>query len=557
MKKRILFILLLFFSFTTLVNAKNKIYEISMSIYLDEYGNADITETWLVKGSDGSEWYKVLNNLGNSGISDFIVSMDGNPLEYKDWNVSESLQEKKGYYGINYTSDGLELCFGKYDYKSHTFTLKYKINNYIINTQDSQVLYWNLIDKLDDVDFQKFDVTVKSYYSFPNTLDVWGYGYKGYAYVNDGIISMSTEEESDMNDKYVVLLVKFPLNTFNTDNTYSKYSTFDDVYKSAEEGTYDYDYDSDTFIDIIFKIFSLILSLLPFIVGVILVLTGSGKKYGYKGNKQINKNNTPYFRDIPCNKDIYYANTLIKLNNFGYNESNILGAIILKWFKEDKISFTKDTKGLFNKEVTVIDLRKLVTFDGLFEKDLFDMMYTASKDGFLEKNEFSNWTRKNYDEFFDVFKNMESYMEDQLTFNRDIYKRKNKRECKQKNVLSDKIYNDSKELYGLKLYLQDFTSINTKEAINVKIWDEYLMFAYLFGIADKVAKQLKNMYPEVIQTQNYDLDTFILINSFSNTAVRSASSARSAAQSYSAGGGGFSSGGGGGGSFGGGGGGSR
>ena len=38
--------------------------------------------------------------------------------------------------------------------------------------------------------------------------------------------------------------------------------------------------------------------------------------------------------------------------------------------------------------------------------------------------------------------------------------------------------------------------MDTKEVLEVHIWDEYLMFAYLFGIADKVAKQLKNMYPE-------------------------------------------------------------
>lgn len=95
--------------------------------------------------------------------------------------------------------------------------------------------------------------------------------------------------------------------------------------------------------------------------------------------------------------------------------------------------------------------------------------------------------------------------------------------------------------------------MDTKEVMEVKLWDEYLMFAYLFGIADKVAKQLKNMYPEIYEQGNFDYDTFIFINSMTTSSVRAATSARSAAESYSAGGGGFSSGGGGGGSFGGGG----
>ena len=93
------------------------------------------------------------------------------------------------------------------------------------------------------------------------------------------------------------------------------------------------------------------------------------------------------FRDIPCNKDIYYANTLIKLNNFGYKESNILGAIILKWVRNNKIMFKNQTTGIFNKETSVIDLTLNPVFDNDLESKLFRMMYEASKDGMLEAKE--------------------------------------------------------------------------------------------------------------------------------------------------------------------------
>ena len=115
--------------------------------------------------------------------------------------------------------------------------------------------------------------------------------------------------------------------------------------------------------------------------------------------------------------------------------------------------------------------------------------------------------------------------------------------------MDDTIYEESKKLYGLKLYLEEFSKINTKEVMEVHLWDEYLMFAYLFGIADEVAKQLKNLYPEVIQEiygNGVDLDTLIFISYMSKSSVSIASSARAAASRYSSGGGGFSSGGGGG-----------
>jgi len=166
MKKIYLLVFAVFFFFSASTVSANTINKIDINIDLDKEANAKITEVWDVDGTDGTEWYKVMNGLGNSLLSDFTVSMDGQELKYKTWNVNESLTEKKGYYGINYTNSGQELCFGKYDFNHHVFTLNYTISNYVINTEDSQVLYWNLIDRLSNVDFRNFSVTLSSYYEF-------------------------------------------------------------------------------------------------------------------------------------------------------------------------------------------------------------------------------------------------------------------------------------------------------------------------------------------------------------------------------------------------------
>ncbi len=554
--KKIIYGLVLFLFGTTSVLAKNNIYNIDMNIYLDEQGNAFVTENWSVKGSDGTEWYKGLKNMGLMELKDFKVSMDNTPLTEKDWDINETLSEKKGFYGINYTDGGLELCFGKYDYKKHIFTLTYTLTNAVFNTEDSQVFYNTLIDRLSNVNFENFSVNISSYYDFPDTLDVWGYGYKGYAYVNNGTISMSNEENTKMKDSYVVLLVKFPQNTFVTEASYSHFKTFNSVYETAEDGSFDYDYEEKA--SIFEVIFGLISTFAPFIFIGILLASLSKNKYGFKNNKVIDKKNTPYFREIPCNKDIYYANTLTKLNIELFNkykETNILGAIILKWVKEDKVVFKNIEKGIFNKETSTIDLTLNPTFDNVLEKELFDTMYEASKDGILEPKELETWARKHYSKFFNLFERINKVEMIKLENANHVYKRTTKEECKYKNVMDDTIYEESTKLYGLKRYLDEFSRIDTKEVLEVKLWDEYLMFAYIFGIADKVAKQLKNMYPEVLADYNCDYDTLIFINNISTSTVRAATNARSAAESYSSGGGGFSSGGGGGGSFGGGGGG--
>lgn len=554
MKKRKLYLIfLLIILFPVSVYADN-IYKIDTNINITKNGNANITEIWDVKADSGTEWYKQLYNLGNQELSNFKVSMDGEELIYKDWNINESLQQKKGYYGINYVSEGLELCFGKGDMQRHIFTLNYTLSNFIFNTEDSQVLYQTLFP---NVTLDSFTVTIDSYYDFPDTLDVWGYGYKGYAYVENGKIKMSNE--GSLYNDYVVLLVKFPSNTFETNNT-SDFVTFDDVLNQAKEGTYEYDYSDgyydDSEWDIFGTIFTIIAFLVPVTISGISIAKSIGEGYGYLNNKTIDKKNVPMIREIPCNKDIYYANTLTMLNNFNYKETNIFGAILLKWIRQNKIGFRNEIKGIFNKETSVIDLTMNPTFDDQIEKELFDVMYKASGDGLLEAKELEKWCRKNYDKFFGLFKRITNREIEKLKVDNHIYKRANKEECKKKNIMDDKIYNDSVELYGLKKYLQKFSDMKNKEAFEVHLWDEYLMFAYIFGIADKVAKQFKNLYPEIVQEMldnNFDYNTFMFINTISTRSVSAASAARSAAESYSSGGGGFSSGGGGGGSFGGGG----
>lgn len=540
--KKIIFFISLFLINISCCLASDNIYSIDIKAYVDRDGTASIVEYWDVKASSGSEWYKSLYNMGNMTLSDYKVYMDGKAMTYKIWNINESMAKKSGFYGINETNDGIELCFGKTDLKRHTFTLMYKLENFVFNVSDAQVIYNSFLPK---GNADKFTLELSSYYYFPDDLDVWGYGYRGYAYVKDGKIYISNDKK--IKNEYVVLLAKFPLNTFDTNNSYSKFSNFNDVLSLAEKGSHKY---SDV------NIWSIIYSLFHFIIVFIgfplfIIYQCKSDKYGYINNKKINKDNSPYFRDIPCNKDIYYANALASVNGWLPKDTNILGAIMLKWIKLGILSVDKNSK---NTKLVINPTDKIT--DSL-ELELYEIMKKASGDNVLEKNEFEKWAKKNYTKFFNLFDKIKTTKVKELQKSGHIFKRENRKQCKYKNVLDDSLYDESKKLYGLKLFLDDFSNIDDKSAIEVNLWDEYLMFAYIFGSAKKVIKQFKNLYPEVItemERYNLDYNTFDVIYHMSYATARAATSAREAARSYSGGGGGFSSSGGGGGSFGGGGG---
>lgn len=183
--------ILLFFIFVGNVKA-NSISSINMDIYVDNYGNAKITEVWNCNASQGTEIYHPYYNLGNSEVKNFTVSENNSIYTSKNnWDTSASFNSKAYTSGINRISNGVELCWGISSYGRHTYTLNYTITNFVSELSDSQMIYWTLIpyDFSDSIG----NVYIKIYSDFDYTNDtpVWGYGnYGGTCYVYDGYIEM-------------------------------------------------------------------------------------------------------------------------------------------------------------------------------------------------------------------------------------------------------------------------------------------------------------------------------------------------------------------------------
>ena len=563
MKKIINYLLLIMASFFIInsVDAET-IDNINMDIYVDSNGDAHITETWNVYATEKTEYYHAFYSIGNSKIENLKVKDENKEYTLINWNVNGSLEDKAYHYGYNYTNGGVELCFGKSSYGKHTYTLTYVIKSFVSHTEDADIIYWNLLDSIKPSP-NNVEIVIYSDNAFNEDLPVWGYGnYGGLAYVYDGKIYLSNDSLSS--NEYMVALVKFPLNTFNTSNTLN--GTFDDWYNKAEEGSTKYkESDSDAIIEIIIGVLSLLIPILFVFIINFFTTQGAGRK---SGNKTINfepyKRKMPkdlnMFRDIPCDKDLFKAYWIAYNYKLIKKQTDFLGAILLKWLKQGYIRIESKMGGvIFKKEDTnVIFEKETPALDNDSEKLLYSYMYEASRDGILENNEFKRWCEKHYSKILNWFDNALNYENDKL-IEQGLLTKISVKELKlfkfTEYQVTKSIYEDAKKMAGLKKFFNEFENMTDKEAIEVQLWEEYLMYAQIFGVADKVAKQFKKLYPDVIN--DYDYDSFIYISSFSHTGVNAASAARSRAESYSSGGGGFSSGGGGGGSFGGGGGGSR
>ena len=558
MKKvfKILFFALLAYALFTLGKtvSANSINRISMDIFVDSNGNANVTETWNCYSNQSTEIYHPYYNLGNSEITNLSVSMDSTQFEtLSSWDTSASFDEKAYKAGINRVSNGVELCWGISEYGTNIYTVNYTITNFVSNLTDSQMIYWTLIPYDFSDSIGQVFINISSDLYFPSSIDVWGYGNEGgTAYVDNGTITMTSEGTLNRNE-YMTILVKLPSGTFNTKNNLNQ--NFEYYYNLAEEGVNRNETVENT-----------VITILPFIIFIIIMVfaivtskLGSSQEqrlnFENNGNKLPKTKDIPYFRDIPCNKDLFQAFFIGYQFKIVKKRTDLLGSVILKWVRDKKVTLKKD-EGKSSKMSIILNEELISSLEDEEEQKLYKMFFEASKDGILEDSEFTKWCNTNYSKILGWFDTIIDKEKDKLVKDGLLLEKPKTLFKSAKYTVTPEFRQQALNIAGLKKYLNDYTLISEREAPDVVLFEDYLILAQMFGIADKVAENFKKLYPDLItETNFYSYDNINFVHIYAVHAMTSAHSAHYAAASrYSGGGGGFSVGGGGGGSFGGGGG---
>ena len=580
MKKII--IILFIFMFPIVVKA-NSINSIDMDIFIDNNGNARITEVWDAYLDSGTEGFHSYGNIGESYISDLSVSMNGKNFEIVDtWNVEYNMTAKENKAYIGSALDGeYGVYFGISRYGHNKYIISYTINNFIVKLKDANMLYWNLVPQDMGSAIGSVDITIYGDKEYSNSLDVWGYGkYGALAYVDKGKIHMKADNV--LQSEYLTLLVKYPSDMFNAGVKINK--NFNSYLKMAEKGAVNY----NDKINIFMKILGYLL-LLVFLLPVIIIIFVFKKikfgktRYGLNGyhtqgsstyqNKRCDFGETgnvvdddilPY-RDIPT-EDIFRAYWLVYNYNLGRKDEDILGALLLKWISQGYVKIEKE-----NNDTNIIFISKPNNVEEM-ESKIYNYFYQASMgdldnievDKKLSKDEFSNWCSLNINIILNWFSDVLDKEVNELIKEKKIRTERvsfYKNSYDLKYIVDSSMMEEAKKVAGLKKFLEEFSIINEREPLEVKIFDKYLIYAAMFGIADKVYDKFKSLYPDLIEMVNFDnIDVSFVYDVLENTEVNFndsrnysntiTSSDLNSARSYTSGGGGFSSSGGGGDSFG-------
>ena len=564
------FLTIAFFTSNIYVDA-NTINSVTMDIFLNKDGSGHVTEVWDMNLNEGTESYKPYGNLKNYKIKNFTVKDETGKLyqTIHNWNTKANFSSKAYKCGILTTYNGVELCWGMSQYGDKTYTLEYDIEGLVQQLNDAQTIYFSFMPEDMNPSPKSVKITIDSDTELTEeNAKIWAYGYDGEINFENGNIVMDSDGRL-YSSEYMVALVKFKENIFSPTVEINK--AFSSLQLEAMQGS-DYNLDEDIdnedknvgigeMLGIIPKMFGTVFfMMISFATGPLFVVAIFGfvlyeaakpkegsLNFGTKGRVLPNQRDINYYRDIPCGGSIYkgyflvdnYIST-VKRND---SRSGLMGAIFLKWIKDKRVTIVKTKGGLldFGKNDFAIDITMLTpSGDTIEEKLIYMLREAAGANEILESKEFEKWCYANYrkiDNWFEYATTQaikeyvaEGAIVEKETQVKSIFGTKTIKQ----NFVNLEVKQDAINLYGLRKYLSDYSLIHERQAIEVMLWEEYLIFAQILGIADKVEDEFKKLYPDFSFIEDLEINEInTCIRSMSHNGVYAAAKAYRAAHSSS------------------------
>ena len=527
--------------------AIRNIRDVDIRVQLEKDGSAWVTQVWTAEaGSSGTEFYIPVGNLGPMTIGDLSVSENGVAFESQGdkWDVDRSRSWKTGKCGIVRKRDGAELCWGLGEKGDHVWTVRFRLTGLVQAYEDADAFNFMFVNKGMDPAPEHARVTIVPAFDGPewtvNNPRVWAFGFYGDINVVNGQVVAETSEEMGYSSGFICLVV-FDKGIFRP-AVEKEEPVQDMVDRALDDSSYgEYDEELDTFEKIALGGFAaMFLGGLGLVFWVLIALA---RGYKWKASLFGKKKITEWYRDIPVEGNLMAAFFLLnKGKRFGtsYPANNLIGALFLRWIMDGSLVVLPDPKS--EKRVNLQFKADDASGDDV-ENDLYRWARTASgSNDILEKGEFEKWSTKNYSK---------------LTAWPDRASARGKRWFRAKGyfkaseVCTEEGAEQARHVVEFQNFLKDFTLSAERSAPEVGLWKDDLVFAQLFGVADKVAKQFQKLYPaafeELSRQVGMDPTSFLYaMNWTRGISTRAFSSAVSKAGSVSGGGGRSSFGGGGG-----------
>lgn len=485
--------------------------DVIINVVINDLGNARVEEIHdVIIPERATEGFLTMNNLQGSDVGELAVSDEsGKPFTaVQPWRTNLSREEKAFKCGINNTSKGKELCWGVGTPGRHLHNIHYTITRLVKSYEDFDGFLFTFYEASHPYARHLKMVISKENGSFsPEDTRVWAFNFYGTIFVKDGKIVVETTRPFSIEGEKINVMVEFDkglfrpatqvLTTFykSVKREAFKGSDYTDLEKEkgAQQSSF-FGYgveDSSTFDTIHDLLLFVLLIALP--VAVIIFFIAIYGTIGYTNEmKRLFSNGRgkmmDWYRDIPFDGDIQKtAKVLCTVDSKLCSKDIVRNAYILRMLynKQLHIIIEHNEKGEMEEVFQVeIPLGREIEDDYNHNYPLFLQTFlygAAGADHKLQPKELDTYAKNKTIELRPLARKMVNSL----------------------RPLDGKLEALTKEevtqVFGFRKYLEEFTLTAERDLKETGLWKEFMVYAYLYGIADKVGNELGKVFPDVAQ----------------------------------------------------------
>lgn len=470
--------------------AASRVSEMELDVALRPDGSAHITQVWTTDTDEGTEFYLGCRDSGYLTITDFSVSdQNGSYVYVEGWDVDASFEEKANRCGILETGEGVELCWGISEYGENRYTIEYVLHDLVGSYSDADGFNHRFVDEMN---FFPTDValTIRNQDGTPLTdeiCDIWAFGFDGQIRFEDGVIRAWSEEPLER-DQHMTVMVSLEKGVLSPRRAVE--DSFETVKERALAGS-DYGDGEDAEWDdepltagdvLLFAAIILTPVLLILLLVVLLVKVG-------KARRKKRMEQAGYFRDAPNDGNLNVTYQLGLCSGL-CKEDALLGAYLMRLISQGCLESTDNS---IDAESVRLRLDHAPQSGNAYEDALYTILEAAAgADGVLDPNELERYCGQNYIPLSHFMESCERSGKQTLI----------RSGCLKGAVLGNdkdltkKGQQELDEVYGLKHFLLDFSLIHERGVKEAVIWQDYMVYALMLGIADKLEAQIQELYPD-------------------------------------------------------------
>ena len=525
--------------------AGNQVTNVDIEVVIRNDGSAVVTQHWRGNFSEGTENYLPINTKG-IGISEFTVRDENGPYTLlSEWNVDAGFEEKAGKYGMVSTNKGVELCFGITEYGHKEYTFSYVVTDFIKGYRDANGTNFMFINP----GMSTFPTAGTIEISMENgtalhddNANIWAFGFEGQIIFDRGNVLAYTEYNLEGNNSMIVML-ELDKSLLNPQKNVTEESFAAVREEAMQDSSYGHGDEED---DMVTSILSALLG------GALAVFLGS-VFYSRKVRKENQKfaDNADYFAYVPNGGNIEVTHYLAGTFDVSSEDRLIIGALMVSMMNKNCLEL-RETVDTYGNAQPMRTLYLLAEPDTLPERRLFYILSAAAYGtGVLQENALEEYAYHHYEEI-QRFLNTARTNGEEAFMNMGGFLKNPGNRIKH---LSDVGKEELAQVIGFKKYLEEHARMAEYDIWEANLWQDYMVYAALFGVSEEVIKQLNILYPERQQVFHAYYDDYMWCYGYCHgmydsmdRAAKEAAAEGSGGSSSGSGGGGYSGGGSGGGS---------